>query len=85
MLGLGASNSSFEVKTFQDKFQVPFPLLPDPDLTVAGFLGEQIFTPHFLVLALDGKGHAKVIYSKTGGLPKLDKFLKLIKKRAGIK
>ncbi len=85
MLGVGAANSAFEVKVFQDKFKVPFPMVADPDLKVAGFVGKPVLTPHFVVLALDGKGGAKVIYSKSGSLPKFKKFLRQIKKWSGIK
>lgn len=84
MVGLGAANSAQEVDLFRKRYQVPFPLLPDPELKAAGLLGPEILTPHFLVLALDGRGGGRVIYSQGGSLPELKKFLQRIKSQAGL-
>jgi peroxiredoxin len=84
IIGIGAGNSPFEVSIFQKKYRVPFPLFPDNDFRVHKCLGETR-TPYFFVVAAGPGKTLRVIYSKLGGIKDLDSFLKIIRRKAGIK
>ncbi len=84
LVGIGAKNGAFEVEVFAKHYKVPFPLVPDPELRSQGLL-DKIYTPHFVVILRPASGGNKVIYSKSGHLPPLDKFLAGIAGQAGLK
>jgi peroxiredoxin len=77
ILGIGAGNSPFEVKTFKKAFDVPFPLFPDEDFAVHHLLGE-VRTPYFVVIRINPDGSHKVLYSRVGSIGEPQKFLQLI-------
>ncbi|HBD07231.1 MAG TPA: redoxin [Syntrophobacteraceae bacterium] len=74
MIGIGAGNSVFEVKVFQDQYQVPFPLLPDGDFKLHKLVGE-VRTPYFIALETRSDGWHRVLYSRVGGIDDPQKFL----------
>lgn len=86
IIGLGAGNSTFEVKVFKTTYGVPFPLIPDPDLEIHKALGEPR-TPYFIAVgsgtAGAGRGAGKVIYSKGGGIDDPRQFVDLLLKASG--
>lgn len=82
ILGIGVSNSSYEVKVFQNQYAIKFPLIPDPDLTVHDQVGS-VRTPHFFVLKRTPDGVQQVLYSESGGFGRPDAFLQLILEKAG--
>lgn len=81
LVGLGAGNSSFEVDLFSKKYNIPFPLIPDADLSLHRTLGE-VRTPYFIAVKLYGDGRTKVIYSKVGSPGEPKPFLDLLLQRA---
>ena len=82
MLGIGARNSSFEVRAFREHYNIQFPLIPDEDLTVCTRLGVE-GTPHFFVL-WKKPGGWQVVYSKGGSIGDPKAFLELICAKTGI-
>lgn len=74
MLGIGVSNSDYEVRVFQKQYEIPFPLIPDPDLMVHQKVGG-VRTPHFFVLKSYPDGSRKLIYSQSGGFGDPEAFL----------
>jgi len=65
VVGVGRKNSEIEVEVFRERYDVPFPLFPDPSLSLTGALGaRKAGTPHFVVLDL--REAAIVVDSHTG-------------------
>ncbi|MBW2673979.1 MAG: redoxin domain-containing protein [Deltaproteobacteria bacterium] len=83
LIGIGAGNSSYELKVFREKYQVPFPLTPDRDFQIHLSVGE-VRTPYFIGARIE-KGAARVFYSKLGGFEDAGAFLKEIIWLSGLK
>ncbi len=84
MLGIGMGNSAFEVGVFKKKYDVPFPLLPDPDFKIHKALGE-VRTPYFIVVRIDPDGRHRVVYSRLGAFDGVDAFLAGVIRDADIR
>ena len=82
MIGIGASNSTYEVDFFRDQYKIPFPLFADPDLAIHRKLGS-VRTPYFFVVRRLADGSRKVIYSKVGGIGEPQAFLDKLLHDAG--
>ncbi len=65
LFGLAPGNSRFEVGVFRDQYDVPFPLIPDPDFEWHQRLGE-VGTPTYIVVKTED---ASVLKSHTGPFP----------------
>ena len=83
MIGIGTGNTPFEVGFFQKKYEVPFPLFPDENLSIHRILGE-LRTPYFLGVKIDSDGSNKVFYSRLGQFRDIDSFLKRIVELSGL-
>jgi thiol-disulfide isomerase/thioredoxin len=83
LLGIGAGNSSYELKVFREKYQVPFPLTPDRDFQIHGSIGE-VRTPYFIGVRIE-KGAPRVFYSKLGGFGDPGAFLEEMLRLSGLK
>jgi thiol-disulfide isomerase/thioredoxin len=83
ILGIGAGNSAYEVEVFRKKYNVPFPVVPDPDYAAHTLYGE-VRTPYFIAVKINENGTHEVIYSKLGGVGDIPAFLDTLKKSAGL-
>jgi peroxiredoxin len=78
VLAIGAKNTPYEVGLFRERYEVPFPILPDPELELHSALGERA-TPHFYVVDLTQGDQGKIVISHKGPLPKLQELMSSIK------
>ena len=74
IIGIGAGNTSYEVGTFKNKYNVPFPLFADADYVIHKMVGE-VRTPYFIGVKINPDGTNRVIYSKLGAIGSVDDFL----------
>ncbi|MDJ0623587.1 MAG: redoxin domain-containing protein [Desulfocapsaceae bacterium] len=82
VIGLGASNTKFEVEFFKDKYEVRFPMFPDEDLSLyKTFKGEG--TPGFIGVLYKDSGNPLIILRQSGGFEGAEEFLALLLQRAG--
>ena len=83
MIGIGTGNTPFEVGFFQKKYEVPFPLFSDEDLSIHKILGE-LRTPYFVGVKIKRDGSDEVFYSRLGQFKDVNSFLKRIVERSGL-
>ena len=83
MIGIGTGNTPFEVGFFQKKYEVPFPLFSDEDLSIHKILGE-LRTPYFVGVKINRDGSDEVFYSRLGQFKDVNSFLKRILERSGL-
>lgn len=76
ILGLGAGNSDLEVQVFRERYDVPFPMISDPDYTLHT-LFQAVGTPYFLLVQPNGapEGGHVVRLSHLGRFDDMDSFL----------
>lgn len=77
IVGLGIGNTPFEVEVFRKKYNVPFPLIPDPDFQTQSCADEKFRTPTFIVLRLENRT-CKTLFTHVGRLKELDKLMRLL-------
>lgn len=81
VMAIAYGNTPFEVTMYARKYHVPFAMIADPrQKTIA-----VDSTPAYFILEPLPGGGARVLYSKYGMLPETDQFIKIIKKRSGLK
>lgn len=76
ILGLGAGNSDLEVQVFQERYDVPFPMISDPDYILHEVFGG-VGTPYFVLVQPSGStegGHV-VRLSHLGAFDSMETFL----------
>jgi peroxiredoxin len=83
MIGIGTGNTPFEVGFFQKKYEVPFPLFSDENLSIHQILGE-LRTPYFIGAKINKDGSNEVFYSRLGQFRDVDSFLKRIVELSGL-
>jgi len=74
MLGVAAGNDAKQIAVYKKQFRVVFPVLPDKDHKIRGFLGSPL-TPFMLVANTQGK----VLLTHVGIIEDLDGMLKEIR------
>ena len=83
MIGIGAKNSAYEVDSYRERYQVPFPLFPDESMEITEKLGVK-GTPTFIGVKVDGKGSQRQFYFGEGGFQDNQKFLTEIIRLSGL-
>lgn len=83
MIGIGVGNSPLEVKSYKDKFQVPFPLFPDQSMNTCKALGVGA-TPTFIGVRRNGAGLGEQFYFEEGEFEDAARFLEKFIKLAGL-
>jgi len=83
IIGIGTGNTAFEVGFFQKKYEVPFPLFSDENLSIHQILGE-VRTPYFIGVKINRDGSNKVFYSRLGQFKDVNSFLKRIVELSGL-
>jgi len=84
IIGVGAGNNPYEVSLFKKRYNVPFPLFPDEDLSLHEKLGK-VRTPYFMVIRIHPDGSHKVVYSRLASFGDPEKFLASIIKLTDLK
>lgn len=82
LIGLGASNTKFEVDFFKESFEVPFPLFPDKSLSIYKMLGGE-GTPGFVAVRYSPEKKPEIIYRQSGGFDDAADFFSLLLQKAG--
>ena len=82
IIGLGASNTAFEVDQFREAFDIKFPLFPDKSLEMYKKLGGE-GTPGFLGIRLKKGEKPLIVLRQSGGFDSAEEFLSLLLQRAG--
>lgn len=84
MLGLGASNTEFEVQQFKNVYQLMFPVLPDKSLEMYKQLkGEG--TPGFIVVRLKDGEKPQIVHRRSGGFESAESFMETLLETSGYK
>jgi peroxiredoxin len=83
IIGIGAGNSTYETEVFRKRYNVPFPVFPDPDYDIHKKCGE-VRTPFFIAVRLKPDGTQEVTYAKLGSFGEIPAFLETLKKSAGL-
>jgi peroxiredoxin len=84
MVGLGASNTQFEVDYFRDTYGIQFPLFPDKNLAMYKKLGGD-GTPGFIGCLVKKDASPDIILKESGGFETAEGFLALVLQRAGYR
>jgi thiol-disulfide isomerase/thioredoxin len=83
MIGIGVGNSPLEVKSYKEKFQVPFPLFPDQSMNTCKAMGIEA-TPTFIGVRRNETGLGERFYFEEGEFPDALKFLEKVIRLAGL-
>ena len=76
IIGIGASNSLFEVNHFRDTYEIDFPLFPDQDMSIYNALSGA-GTPGFIGVRMEGRGSSgpQIVLRQSGGFHSAPAFL----------
>lgn len=83
IIGLGASNSQFEVEHFGNNYEVEFPLFPDKDMSIYKALGGA-GTPGFVGYKMKGVEIPVNVLRNSGGFYNAQDFLKDLIDNSGL-
>jgi len=83
IIGLGASNSPFEVDYFMDTYHIDFPLFADRDRSMYGALAGA-GTPTFIGCRLQIGGKSTIVLRRAGVFSSADGFLAELIEKAGF-
>jgi peroxiredoxin len=83
IIGLGASNSQFEVEHFASTYGVNFPLFPDKDMSMYKALGGE-GTPGFVGYRLKDSSPPVNVVRNSGGFYSAEEFLQDVIRNSGL-
>lgn len=83
IIGIGASNSEFEVDHFRSSFDIQFPLFPDKDMAIYQAL-QGSGTPGFIAVHLQKGKLPVIILRNSGGFDDAGDFLTDLIQAAGL-
>lgn len=84
MIGIGVTNSLFEVNSYRDKYEVPFPLFPDQSMKISENFSVK-GTPTFIGLKVSPDGFHEQFYFGEGGFEDNQQFLNEMIELSGLK
>ncbi len=84
MIGIAVTNGTYEVDSYRERYNVPFPLIPDKDTEISQKLGVK-GTPTFIGVRVNDKGVAERFYFGEGGFEDTQQFLAKIIQLSGLK
>jgi thiol-disulfide isomerase/thioredoxin len=84
IIGIGVSNSAYEIDSFRERYHVPFPLFPDPSADISLKLGAR-GTPTFIGLKVTDRVSPQPFFFEEGGFQDAQQFLTEIVKLSGLK
>lgn len=82
MIGIAATNSPFEARSFKETHRIPFPVFSDEDSEIAIALNIK-YTPTFIGVRVNGKGAQEQFYWRPGAFNDPGRFLQEILKTSG--
>ena len=82
MIGIAATNSPFEARSFKESHHMPFPVFSDEDSEIAIALNVK-YTPTFIGVRVNGKGSQEQFYWRPGAFTNPSQFLQEILKTSG--
>ncbi len=82
IIGLGASNTQFEVDYFKESFEVVFPLFPDKTMKHYKKLGGE-GTPGFILCRFAEGQEPAILMRQSGGFDDAREFMNLLLQKAG--
>ena len=83
IIGIGASNTFFEVEFFRQLFDIEFPLFPDKSLEMYKSLGGE-GTPGFIICLFKQGESPKIIHRLSGGFDNAEDFFQLMLEKANL-
>ncbi|MBA3037364.1 MAG: redoxin domain-containing protein [Desulfobacterium sp.] len=83
IIGIGVGNSDYEVNSFKNTYQIPFPLFPDKSMGIFKLLQARS-TPTFIGIKVNENGSLEQFYLREGGFDDIQKFLAEIIKLSGM-
>ena len=83
MIGIGVGNSLYEVNSFKERYQVPFPLFADQGMEISEMLGVR-GTPTFIGVKTDAEGTQRRVSFHYGGFEDTQQFLTEMIQASGL-
>ena len=84
IIGIGATNSAYEVNQFKEKYEIPFPLFPDEDISISKKLNVSA-TPTFIAVKFLNNGDYEIFYFKSGSIGGVQQFLQKLLELSELK
>ncbi|HNT44312.1 MAG TPA: TlpA disulfide reductase family protein [Syntrophorhabdaceae bacterium] len=83
MIGIAATNTAFEARSFKETYNIPFPVFSDEEGEIALLLGVK-YTPTFIGVKVDGKGGQEQFYFLPKVFTNPTRFIEDIMKTSGL-